>query len=128
MKWPGTVPGGRDAVPVGRALSAAVTGEELPFCSLGRDMGLLYNFSPPAPMSRLTLGGRKVILEPRMRPASHTIEIRVRFGETDPYGVAYFAAILDYFKRGLDEFLRVRGLSPDAVYRNREKNFGFPIV
>jgi acyl-CoA thioester hydrolase len=63
-----------------------------------------------------------------MRPSSHTIEIRVRFGETDPYGVAYFAAILDYFKRGLDEFLRVHGLSPDAVYRNREKNFGFPIV
>lgn len=58
----------------------------------------------------------------------HTIEIRVRFGETDPYGVAYFAAILDYFKRGLDEFLRARGLAPDAVYRNRQKNFGFPIV
>lgn len=58
----------------------------------------------------------------------HTIEIRVRFGETDPYGVAYFAAILDYFKRGLDEFLRARGLSPDAVYRNPKKGFGFPIV
>ncbi|MBI5420039.1 MAG: acyl-CoA thioesterase [Deltaproteobacteria bacterium] len=60
--------------------------------------------------------------------ASHSVEIRVRFGETDPYGVAYFAAILDYFKRGLDEFLRGRGLSPDAVYRNRQKNYGFPIV
>jgi len=59
---------------------------------------------------------------------SNTIEIRVRFGETDPYGVAYFAAILDYFKRGLDEFLRARGLSPDAVYRNRKKQFGFPVV
>ncbi|MDA8121028.1 MAG: thioesterase family protein [Deltaproteobacteria bacterium] len=59
---------------------------------------------------------------------SNTIEIRVRFGETDPYGVAYFACILDYFKRGLDEFLRSRGLSPDAVYRNRKKNFGFPVV
>ncbi len=59
---------------------------------------------------------------------SNTIEIRVRFGETDPYGVAYFAAILDYFKRGLDEFLRARGLSPDAVYRNRKKQFGFPII
>ena len=59
---------------------------------------------------------------------SHTIEIRVRFGETDPYGVAYFAAILDYFKRGLDEFLRARGLAPDAVYRNLKKGFGFPIV
>jgi len=63
-----------------------------------------------------------------MRTVSHTIEIRVRFGETDPYGVAYFAAILDYFKRGLDEFLRARGLPPDAVYRNQKKNFGFPIV
>ncbi len=59
---------------------------------------------------------------------SNTIEIRVRFGETDPYGVAYFAAVLDYFKRGLDEFLRSRGLSPDSVYRNRKRQFGFPIV
>ena len=59
---------------------------------------------------------------------SHTIEIRVRFGETDPYGVAYFAAILDYFKRGMDEFLRSRGLSPDLAYRNRKRNFGFPVV
>ena len=63
-----------------------------------------------------------------MRTAYHTMDIRVRFGETDPYGVAYFAAILDYFKRGLDEFLRARGLSPDAVYRNQKRNYGFPIV
>jgi acyl-CoA thioester hydrolase len=60
--------------------------------------------------------------------ASHTIEIRVRFGETDPYGVAYFAAVLDYFKRGMDEFLRARGLVPDEVYRNRMKGFGLPVV
>ncbi|MFA6148119.1 MAG: thioesterase family protein [bacterium] len=65
----------------------------------------------------------------RMAPAqSHTIEIRVRFGETDPYGVAYFAAVLDYFKRGMDEFLRSRGLSPDLAYRNRKRNFGLPVV
>jgi acyl-CoA thioester hydrolase len=63
-----------------------------------------------------------------MATASHTIEIRVRFGETDPYGVAYFAAILDYFKRGMDEFLRSRGLSPDGVYRNVGRGFGFPVV
>jgi acyl-CoA thioester hydrolase len=61
-------------------------------------------------------------------PLAHTIEIRVRFGETDPYGVAYFAAILDYFKRGMDEFLRSRGLSPDLAYRNRKGNYGFPVV
>lgn len=60
--------------------------------------------------------------------ASHTIEIRVRFGETDPYGVAYFAAVLDYFKRGMDEFLRAKGLPPDDVYRNRKEGFGLPVV
>jgi len=59
---------------------------------------------------------------------SHTIEIRVRFGETDPYGVAYFAAILDYFKRGMDEFLRSRGIPPDLAYRNRKQQYGFPVV
>ncbi|MBI5905999.1 MAG: acyl-CoA thioesterase [Deltaproteobacteria bacterium] len=59
---------------------------------------------------------------------SHTIEIRVRFGETDPYGVAYFAAILDYFKRGMDEFLRSRGISPDLAYRNPKRQYGFPVV
>lgn len=65
----------------------------------------------------------------KMAPSlSHTIEIRVRFGETDPYGVAYFAAILDYGKRGMDEFLRSRGLSPDLAYRNPKRNFGFPVV
>jgi len=69
------------------------------------------------------------MLEARMAPGpSHTIEVRVRFGETDPYGVAYFAAILDYFKRGMDEFLRSRGISPDLAYRNRKRNFGFPVV
>jgi acyl-CoA thioester hydrolase len=61
-------------------------------------------------------------------PLSHTIEVRVRFGETDPYGVAYFAAILDYFKRGMDEFLRSRGLPPDLAYRNPKRNYGFPVV
>ncbi len=63
-----------------------------------------------------------------MATPSHTIEIRVRFGETDPYGVAYFAAVLDYFKRGMDEFLRSRGLPPDGVYRNVKRRFGFPVV
>ncbi len=63
-----------------------------------------------------------------MVTASHDIEIRVRFGETDPYGVAYFAAVLDYFKRGMDELLRSRGLAPDGVYRNVKRSFGFPVI
>jgi acyl-CoA thioester hydrolase len=28
----------------------------------------------------------------------------------------------------MDEFLRSRGLSPDLAYRNRKRNFGFPVV
>ena len=59
---------------------------------------------------------------------SHTIEVRVRFGETDPYGVAYFAAILDYFKRGMDEFLRSRGHLPRLALPEPEGNYGFPVV
>ncbi len=59
---------------------------------------------------------------------SHATEIRVRFGETDPYGVAYFASVLDYFKRGMDDLLRARGLSPDLVFRNRRKGYGLPVV
>ncbi|MEW6721426.1 MAG: thioesterase family protein [Thermodesulfobacteriota bacterium] len=58
----------------------------------------------------------------------HAIEIRVRFGETDPYGVAYFAAILDYFKRGMDEYLRSRGIAPGLAYRNPKERYGFPVV
>jgi len=77
----------------------------------------------------LTRSGGEAMLMAGMTPGpSHTIEIRVRFGETDPYGVAYFAAILDYFKRGMDEFLRSRGVSPDLAYRNQERNFGLPVV
>jgi acyl-CoA thioester hydrolase len=66
--------------------------------------------------------------EGALATTSHTIEIRVRFGETDPYGVAYFAAILDYFKRGMDEFLRSRGLPPDEVYRHVSRGTGFPVI
>jgi len=42
--------------------------------------------------------------------------------------VAYFASVLDYFKRGMDELLRSRGISPDLAYRNRKRNYGFPVV
>ena len=42
--------------------------------------------------------------------------------------MAYFAAILDYFKRGMDEFLRSRGLPPDEVYRNVSRGTGFPVI
>lgn len=127
MVWPGTVAGGGEESPESRAASGAGAGGIPPPFSSRIGIRLLYRFSDPPPTSRLTSGPGKAILSLAVNP-SHTIEIRVRFGETDPYGVAYFAAILDYFKRGLDEFLRARGLSPDEVFRNRKRNIGFPVV
>lgn len=59
---------------------------------------------------------------------SHRTRVRVRFGDTDPYGVVYFAAYFGYFKTALDEYLRARELAPDQVYRDPVRGFGLPIV
>ena len=55
----------------------------------------------------------------------YQIELRVRFGETDPYGVVYFTSHLDYAKAALDEYLRSLGLSPAQFYR--DSSGGWPI-
>ena len=52
-------------------------------------------------------------------------ELRVRFGETDPYGVTYFTSHLEYAKAALDEYLRTLGLSPTQFYR--DASGGWPI-
>ncbi len=52
-------------------------------------------------------------------------ELRVRFGETDPYGVVYFTSHLEYAKAALDEYLRSLGLSPAQFYR--DASGGWPI-
>jgi len=57
-----------------------------------------------------------------------TYKRRIRFGDTDPFGIAYFAAYLNYFKEALDEFLRFIGFSPEYFYRNKERGYAFPIV
>lgn len=56
------------------------------------------------------------------------IEKRVRFGDTDPFGMLYFAALLDYFKESVDEHIRRAGEAPEMIYRNRVERFGFPVV
>jgi acyl-CoA thioester hydrolase len=58
----------------------------------------------------------------------HKTEVRVRFGDTDPYGVVYFVSYFRYCHRGIEEFLRYLGLAPEAIFRNREEKFGLPIV
>ncbi|MFP3870688.1 MAG: acyl-CoA thioesterase [Syntrophobacteria bacterium] len=59
---------------------------------------------------------------------THRIQVRVRFGDTDPYGVVYFVSYFRYCHRGIEEFLRSLGLKPESIFRNREEKFGLPIV
>jgi acyl-CoA thioester hydrolase len=59
---------------------------------------------------------------------SHRTSVRVRFGDTDPYGVVYFVSYFRYCHRGIEEFLRHLGHPPETVFRNPEKKFGLPIV
>jgi acyl-CoA thioester hydrolase len=59
---------------------------------------------------------------------SHRTQVRVRFGDTDPYGVVYFVSYFRYCHRGIEEFLRFLGLAPETIFRNREEKFGLPIV
>jgi len=63
-----------------------------------------------------------------MREQSFTLPIRVRFGDTDPYGVVYFASYFRYCHHGIEEFLRYLGLPPEEYFRNREEGFGLPVV
>lgn len=63
-----------------------------------------------------------------MRRSSFTLPIRVRFGDTDPYGVVYFASYFRYCHHGIEEFLRNLGLPPEEYFRNREEGFGLPVV
>ena len=58
----------------------------------------------------------------------HHTEVRVRFGDTDPYGIVYFASYFRYCHRAIEEFLKACGLPPDETFKNVEEGFGLPIV
>lgn len=57
-----------------------------------------------------------------------TLDITVRFGDTDPYGVVYFAAYLRWAHAGVEELLRNSGLAPEETFRSAEPRFGLPVV
>jgi acyl-CoA thioester hydrolase len=56
------------------------------------------------------------------------VPITVRFGDTDPYGVVYFASYFRYCHHGIEEFLRRLGLPPHELFRNQTEGFGLPVV
>ena len=69
--------------------------------------------------------------EPKIIPLEggvHRTTVRVRFGDTDPYGIVYFVNYFRYCHRAIEEFLRVCGLKPEETFKNVQEGFGLPIV
>ncbi|MGQ9921406.1 MAG: acyl-CoA thioesterase [Desulfobacca sp.] len=58
----------------------------------------------------------------------HRCQVRVRFGDTDPYGIVYFVSYFRYCHRAIEEYLRSVGLPPEETFRNTQEGFGLPIV
>ena len=58
----------------------------------------------------------------------HCTTVRVRFGDTDPYGIVYFVSYFRYIHRAIEEYLRALGLAPEQTFKNVEEGFGLPIV
>ena len=58
----------------------------------------------------------------------HCTTVRVRFGDTDPYGIVYFVSYFRYCHRAIEEYLRACGLRPEETFKNVQEGFGLPIV
>lgn len=58
----------------------------------------------------------------------HRTTVRVRFGDTDPYGIVYFVSYFRYCHRAIEEYLRACGLAPEETFKNVQEGFGLPIV
>jgi acyl-CoA thioester hydrolase len=58
----------------------------------------------------------------------HRTAVRVRFGDTDPYGIVYFVSYFRYCHRAIEEYLRACGLKPEETFKNVQEGFGLPIV
>ncbi len=58
----------------------------------------------------------------------HHTQVRVRFGDPDPYGIVYFVSYFRYCHRAIEEFLRALGLKPEETFKNVREGFGLPIV
>lgn len=66
----------------------------------------------------------------RIAPPSRSVvvPITVRFGDTDPYGVVFFASYFRYCHQGIEEFFRQLGILPENTFKNVELGFGLPVV
>ncbi len=62
------------------------------------------------------------------REGVHRTTVRVRFGDTDPYGIVYFVSYFRYCHRAIEEYLRACGLKPEETFKNLREGCGLPIV
>jgi len=65
---------------------------------------------------------------PEWKDFIHRTGVRVRFGDTDPYGIVYFVSYFRYCHRAIEEYLRAVGLAPEETFRNVAEGFGLPVV
>ncbi|SFM49538.1 acyl-CoA thioesterase [Thermodesulforhabdus norvegica] len=56
------------------------------------------------------------------------VPVSIHFGDTDPYGVVYFASYFRYCHQGIEALFERLGLPPHLYFRNSERGFGLPIV
>jgi len=56
------------------------------------------------------------------------ISVSIHFGDTDPYGVVYFASYFRYCHHGIEAFFQHYGFPPHKYFRNVERGFGLPVV
>ena len=61
-------------------------------------------------------------------PKTQRTFVRVRFGDTDPYGIVYFVSYFRYCHRAIEEYLRACSLRPEETFKNVQEGFGLPIV
>lgn len=66
--------------------------------------------------------------KPALEDGVHRTQVRVRFGDTDPYGIMYFVSYFRYCHWAIEEYLRALGLKPEETFKNVREGFGLPIV
>ncbi len=52
----------------------------------------------------------------------------IRFGDTDPYGVVYYATYHRWAHQAVEDFLRAKGFDPDRFFRDKDRGIGMPVV
>jgi acyl-CoA thioester hydrolase len=79
-------------------------------------------------MKKIQVREDVTISEKESPPLVHQTTARVRFGDTDPYGIVYFVSYFRYIHRAIEEFLRACGFRPEETFKNTGEGFGLPIV